>query len=63
MLSSGIGLRLGRVDSRECIGYGVVPWKRNKCYAKKAFQLILDEIKYFGLPDVELITDIENEVR
>ena len=44
------------------IGYGVVPWKRNKGYAKKALQLMLNEIKYCGLPYVELTTDIENEV-
>jgi len=44
------------------IGYGVVPWKRNKGYAKQALQLMLDEIKYCGLPYVELTTDIENEV-
>jgi len=44
------------------IGYGVVPWKRNKGYAKQALQLMLDEIKYCGLPYVELTTDVENEV-
>jgi len=44
------------------IGYGVVPWKRNKGYAKKALQLMLNEIKYCGLPYVELTTDVENEV-
>jgi predicted acetyltransferase len=44
------------------IGYGVVPWKRKKGYAKKALQLMLNEIKYCGLPYVELTTDIENEV-
>jgi predicted acetyltransferase len=39
-----------------------VPWKRNKGYAKKALQLMLNEIKYCGLPYVELTTDVENEV-
>jgi predicted acetyltransferase len=44
------------------IGYAVVPWKRNKGCAKKALQLMLDEIKYCGLPYVELTTDIENKI-
>jgi predicted acetyltransferase len=44
------------------IGYGVVPWKRNRGYAKIALQLMLNEIKYCGLPYVELTTDIENVV-
>jgi len=44
------------------IGYGVVPWKRNKGYAKQALHLMLDEIKFCGLPYVELTTDIENEI-
>jgi len=44
------------------IGYGVVPWKRNKGYATTALQLMLDEVKFCGLPYVELTTDIENEV-
>ena len=44
------------------IGYGVVPWKRNKRYAKQALHLMLDEIKFCGLPYVELTTDIENEI-
>jgi predicted acetyltransferase len=44
------------------IGYGVVPWKRNRGYAKIALLLMLNEIKYCGLPYVELTTDVENEV-
>ena len=44
------------------IGYGVVPWKRNKGYAVEALRMMLDEIKYCGFPYVELTTDIENEV-
>ena len=44
------------------IGYGVVPWKRNKGYAVKALRMMLDEIKYCGFPYVELTTDSENEI-
>jgi predicted acetyltransferase len=42
------------------IGYGVVPWKRGRGYAKAALALILPEARARGLPYVEIVTDIDN---
>lgn len=42
------------------IGYGVVPWKRGKGYARLALRLLLPDIKAEGLPLVEITADPEN---
>jgi len=42
------------------IGYAVVPWKRNRGYAKRALHLILPEAKREGLSYVEITTDPDN---
>ena len=42
------------------IGYGVVPWKQYRGYAKAALRLILPEAKAVGLPYVEITTDPDN---
>ncbi|MGA7356867.1 MAG: GNAT family N-acetyltransferase [Candidatus Cybelea sp.] len=42
------------------IGYGVVPWKRGRGYAKAALALMLPEARYEGLPYVEITTDPDN---
>jgi predicted acetyltransferase/predicted N-acetyltransferase YhbS len=42
------------------IGYAVVPWKRNRGYAKRALALILEHARAEGLRYVELTTDFVN---
>ncbi|MEO8187293.1 MAG: GNAT family N-acetyltransferase [Burkholderiaceae bacterium] len=42
------------------IGYAVVPWKRNKGYAKQALKQFLDEVRAEGLPFIEITTDTTN---
>lgn len=42
------------------IGFGVVPWKRNRRYATQALGLLLPEAKAQGLPYVELTADPDN---
>jgi predicted acetyltransferase len=42
------------------IGYAVVPWKRNRGYAKRALGLLLREIREPGLSHVDLTTDPDN---
>ena len=42
------------------VGYGVVPWKRQRGYAKRALQLLLPYARAEGLAYVELTTEIEN---
>lgn len=42
------------------IGYGVVPWKRERGYATQALAMMLSEARREGLPYVELTTDLDN---
>jgi predicted acetyltransferase len=42
------------------IGYGVVPWKEGRGYAKRALELVLPEARAEGLVYVELTTDPDN---
>jgi predicted acetyltransferase len=42
------------------IGYGVVPWKRGRGYARQALTAILPEARRRGMPYVELTTDPDN---
>ena len=42
------------------IGYGVVPWKEGRGYAKRALALVLPEARAEGLDYVELTTDPDN---
>jgi len=42
------------------IGYGVVPWKRSKGYAKQALNRFLQEVREEGLPFIEITTDTTN---
>jgi len=42
------------------IGYGVVPWKQGRGYAKAALGQLLPEAKAVGLPRVEITTDLDN---
>ena len=42
------------------IGFGVVPWKRNRGYARRALAFLLEDAKAEGLAYVELTTDPEN---
>lgn len=42
------------------IGYAVVPWKRGRGVATRALGMLLEEVRGFGLPYVELTTDPDN---
>ena len=42
------------------IGFAVVPWKRKRGYAKRALQLLLEEIPREDFSYVELTTDVTN---
>jgi predicted acetyltransferase len=42
------------------IGYGVVPWKQGRGYAKVALSLVLPMAKRQGLSFVEITTDVDN---
>jgi len=42
------------------IGYGVVPWKRQRGYAKRAVAMMLDRVRAEGLPHVEITCDLDN---
>jgi predicted acetyltransferase len=42
------------------IGYGVVPWKQGRGYAKRALSLILPLAKREGHAFVEITTDVDN---
>ncbi len=42
------------------IGYGVVPWKRQRGYATTALELLLEGIKPLGLQWVHLTTAPDN---
>lgn len=43
------------------IGYAIVPWKRNRGYAKRALALMLREARREGLEEVMITTDPDNE--
>jgi predicted acetyltransferase len=64
--SGSIGLRWRRGTAElppYClghIGFAVVPWKRNKGYAKQALALLLPDARRVGLPYVELTTEPDN---
>ena len=42
------------------VGYAVVPWKRNRGYAKEALSQFLREVRKEGLPFIEITTDTTN---
>jgi predicted acetyltransferase len=42
------------------IGYGVVPWKRQLGYARRALGLMLEHVRREGLPHVEITCDVDN---
>jgi predicted acetyltransferase/GNAT superfamily N-acetyltransferase len=42
------------------IGYGVVPWKRQRGYAKRAVAMMLERVRAEGLPHVEITCDVDN---
>ena len=42
------------------IGYWVVPWKRRRGYATEALRRFIPEIRFAGLPFVEIVTDADN---
>lgn len=42
------------------IGYGVVPWKAGRGYAKLALKLMLERAREEGLPYIEITTDPDN---
>lgn len=42
------------------VGYGVVPWKRGRGYAKAALANMLPEARRVGLPHVDVVTTAEN---
>ena len=42
------------------IGYGVVPWKQGRGYAKRGLGLLLPEVRALGLTYVDLTTDPDN---
>lgn len=42
------------------LGYGVVPWKQGRGYARRALAMILPDMRALGLPWVQLTTDPDN---
>jgi predicted acetyltransferase len=42
------------------IGYAVVPWKQRLGYATEALRLLLPELRFTGLPFVEITTNVDN---
>lgn len=42
------------------IGYAIPDWKAGRGYATRGLALLLDEVRTFGLPYVELTTEIDN---
>lgn len=42
------------------VGYAVVPWKRQRGYARRALMLLLPEIRAHGLSYIELAVDPDN---
>ena len=42
------------------VGYGVVPWKRGRGYARQALRLLLPEIRLRGLSSIDITTDLDN---
>ena len=42
------------------IGYAVVPWKQRRGHATEALRLLLSEVRFTGLPFVEITTNADN---
>ena len=44
------------------IGYQIFPWKRSLGYGKLQLELMLQEVKQFEIPHVDLTTKLDNVV-